>query len=51
MIKNLRDIDALDKLLFIGIVFFTLLLMLEAKFYASDGQTFQVLSGLLTGFS
>ena len=48
---DLKNIDAIDKLLFLGILIFTALLMIEAKFYATDGQTFQVISGLLTGFS
>ena len=48
MIKNL---DAIDMLLFLGIVLFTALIMVIAKFYPNDGQTFQVVSGLLTGFA
>ena len=33
------------------VVFFTLLLVGVAKFMAMDGQTFQVVSGLVTGFA
>jgi hypothetical protein len=48
--SRLRDIEAIDKLLFTGIVFFTLLLIAISKLSPSDVQTFQVISGLLTGF-
>ena len=37
-------------LLFGGIVFFTLMLFVSERFFPMDGQIFQVISGLLTGF-
>lgn len=33
------------------VIFFTVLLFVSAKFLTNDGQTFQVISGLLTGFA
>jgi hypothetical protein len=51
MFSNIKDVDALDKLLFVGIFFFAGVLLVLAKWDADDGQTFQVISGLLTGFS
>ena len=48
---RLRDVAAIDKLLFIGILFFTILLITMSKWSPTDGQTFQVISGLLTAFS
>lgn len=44
-------VDPIMWLLFAGIVFFTLLLVAISKWSPNDGQTFQVLSGLLTGFA
>ena len=38
-------------LLFIGMVFFTLMLFISERFFMQDGQMFQVIAGLLTGFS
>ncbi len=43
-------IEPMDRLMFVGIVFFSLLLIWEANHAPSDGQTFQVFSGCLTGF-
>ena len=51
MVTNIKDIDAVDKLLFLGIVFFTFVLLAIARFQPNDGQTFQIIGGLLTGFS
>lgn len=45
----LKQIDSILYLLAAMIVFFTALLFLSSIFLASDGQTFQVISGLLTG--
>jgi hypothetical protein len=47
----MSKIDPILKLLFIGIVFFTLVLFAAEKWFTNDGQIFQVVSGLLTGFS
>ena len=49
-ITRLADLDAVDKLLFCGIIFFTFMLIAISKWSPNDGQTFQVVSGLLTGF-
>jgi len=43
-------VEPIDRLLVAGIVFFTLLLIVVSKWSPNDGQTFQVISGLLTGF-
>jgi hypothetical protein len=51
MFKNFKDIDPIDKMLLFGIVFFTGVLIYIARWAPQDGQTFQVVSGLLTGFS
>lgn len=51
VVTSIRDIDALDKLLFFGIIFFVFILIYLARFEANDGQTFQVISGLITGFA
>ena len=45
----LKQIDAVVYLLAILVVFFTLLLFVSAKFLENDAQTFQVVSGALTG--
>jgi hypothetical protein len=39
------------RMLFVGIIFFTLCLFAAEKFFTSDGQMFQVLANLLSGFS
>ena len=49
-ITRISDLEAVDKLLFVGIVFFTIVMVGISKWSPNDGQTFQVLSGLLTGF-
>lgn len=51
VVTRIKDIDALDKLLFFGIIFFVFILIYLARFEANDGQTFQVISGLITGFA
>lgn len=38
-------------LLFIGMIFFTGMLFCAEKWFPADGQMFQVVAGLLTGFS
>ncbi len=49
--SKLKDIEAVDKMLMCGIFFFAMLLIAISKWSPGDGQTFQVISGLLTGFS
>lgn len=44
-------IDRILYLLFAGMLVFAVMLVLVEKFFASDGQIFQVVAGLLTGFS
>jgi len=44
-------VETIDKLLLAGVLFFTLLLVAISKWSPNDGQTFQVISGLLTGFA
>ena len=44
-------LEPIVKLLFFGMVFWTVMLFVCVQFYSQDGQTFQVISGLLTGFS
>ena len=43
--------DPVLLLLFAGMVLFTAMLIIVDKAFPNDGQTFQVISGLLTGFS
>lgn len=43
--------DPIIVLLAAGLVFFTVTLLGVAHWMSSDGQTFQVISGLLTGFA
>lgn len=38
-------------LLFVGMIFFTGMLFAAEKWFPADGQMFQVVAGLLTGFS
>lgn len=42
-------VDPMDRLIFGGIIFFTLLMIGESRWSPSDGQTFQVLTGCITG--
>lgn len=44
------NVEPMDKLLFFGIMLFVILLIGVSKWSPNDGQTFQVLSGCLTGF-
>ena len=44
-------VDGVTLLLFGGMMFFTLVLLLCEKFYPNDGQVFQVFAGLLSGFA
>lgn len=49
--KNWHGIEPSLILLFMGLVFFTgILIFVEWKF-SSDGQVFQVIAGLVTGFA
>ena len=47
----LKQLDSILYLLAAMVVFFTILLFVSARFLTNDGQTFQVISGLLTGFA
>lgn len=47
---NPNRLEPVLVLLAVMILFFTGLLVAMAKFFPTDGQTFQVISGLLTGF-
>ncbi len=44
-------IDPILKMLVALVVFFSLLLIGVARFMSSDGQTFQILSSLVSGFA
>ena len=46
-----KQIDAVVYLLAAMVVFFTGLLFISALYLTNDGQTFQVISGLDTGFA
>lgn len=39
------------KMLFAGVIFFTLCLFIADKFFVNDGQMFQVIANLLSGFA
>lgn len=45
-----KQIDPVLYLLFIGMVFFAIILIFCEHYFMSDGQMFQVMAGLLTGF-
>lgn len=47
----MKQLDPILKLLLGGIVFFLAVLLYIQKWFPNDGQTFQVVAGLLTGFS
>ncbi len=49
--KTKQSVDSVDQLLLGGIVFFVLLMILVSVWEPNDGQTFQVLTGLVTGFT
>ncbi len=46
----MKRMDPILKLLLAGIVFFTVVLLYTQKWFPDDGQTFQVVAGLLTSF-
>lgn len=47
----MKRIDPTLLLLFFGLVFFTGILIFVEKVFSTDGQVFQVISGVLTGFA
>lgn len=47
----MKALDPVLKMLFLGIIFFTGVLFVSERFFPMDGQIFQVVAGLLTGFS
>lgn len=49
--KGLSKVDPVLWLLFLGMLVFTAILLYVEKFYPNDGQIFQVISGLVTGFA
>lgn len=51
MAARIGSVEPLDRLLFGAIIFLVLVLVVVAKWSPNDGQTFQVISGLLTTFS
>ena len=50
-VKTKEGLEPVVLLLFVGILVFTGALFLSERFFGSDGQMFQVVAGLLTGFS
>lgn len=44
------SLDPIIKLLFVGMIFFTFVVIACAHFFPDDGQVFQVFSSLLGGF-
>lgn len=44
-------VDPILYLLFVGIVVFSILLITVEHYFMSDGQMFQVMAGVLTGFT
>lgn len=46
-----EKVDPVLYLLFVGMVFFTFILIGSEHYFMSDGQMFQVIAGLLAGFS
>ena len=44
-------LEPIDKLLFIAIFIFAIILIGISRWAPQDGQTFQVISGILTGFA
>lgn len=47
----IKDLDPNVRLLFIGTVFFAVILVFVDWLFKGEGQVFQVIAGLLTGFS
>ena len=50
-LPHIGNVEPIDKLLFGAIIFLVLVLVVVSKWSPNDGQTFQVISGLLTTFS
>lgn len=48
---NEDKVEPVVYLLFAGMVVFAILLFVSEKIFPSDGQMFQVIAGMLTGFS
>lgn len=44
------NVEPMDRLIFVGIIFFTLLMVGESKWSPNDGQTFQAVCSCLSGF-
>lgn len=52
MLRNwLKDVDGNTILLFVGVVWFTMVLVFVEYRFQQDAQIFQVVAGLVTGFS
>lgn len=49
--KKTEPVEPVVYLLFVGIVFFTLILFAAEHFFNNDSQLFQVIAGVLTGFA
>ena len=49
--KSESRLEPVVVLLFIGMLVFTGILLYVQKFFPNDGQTFQVIAGLLSAFS
>ena len=49
--QQTEKVDPVLYLLFIGMVFFTAVLIGVEYFFKDDGQVFQVVAGILTGFA
>lgn len=49
--SKLNGLEPIDKALIAGIVYFSLLVVLISKWSPNDGQTFQLIGGLATGFA
>jgi hypothetical protein len=49
--RQANKVEPVVVLLFLGMVFFTFMLFASEKWFPSDGQMFQVVAGLLSGFS
>ncbi len=49
--KQENRVEAIVYLLFAGMVFFTAMLFVCEHFFPNDGQIFQVIAGILSGFT
>ena len=49
--RSLSKLDPVLILLFMGIMVFTVILLFCEYFFKTDGQIFQVISGIVTGFA